>query len=89
MKKKMYVLQTWMFGDFGKHPKSLSVYIVDNTDENLKDVPRISTSRWSAKKFYTKNDAIKYGKKFGGCHVDCVWHIKKKCRDGQILDLWG
>ena len=89
MNKKMYVLRTWTIEGFGKHPESLSVYIIDETDENLKNVPYISTSKWSAKKFYTKNEAIKYGKKFSGCYVDCVWHIKRKCRDGQILDLWG
>ena len=41
-------------------------------------------------RFHTKKEAIKYGKQFGGCYVDCVWHFRKG-RDpyGRTYDLWG
>ncbi len=50
----------------------------------------ITTDRLDAKKFYTKKDAIKYGKQFGGCHVDCVWHfIKDRDPYGRTYDFWA
>jgi len=101
MKRKMYILRTWMydnkessetsieFNKYEKHPTKLSVYIIDRMGEKYpKGSPYITTSRLSAKKFYTKKDAIKYGKDFGGCYVDCVWHIKKECPNGEVLNLW-
>lgn len=97
MKRKMYILRTWMydskdsettsFNKYKKHPSKLSVYIADGFGEPL-DTPYVTTSILCAKKFYTKKDAIKYGKFFGGCYVDCVWHIKKECPNGEVLDLW-
>lgn len=85
MKRKMYILKTWMY----ENP-SLTTYIIDvpNNSWYQKNVPYITTSRVSAKKFYTKKEAIKYSKQFGGCYVDCVWHIRKKCRNGETLDFW-
>lgn len=77
MKKKMYVLRTWVSDDkdYHSHPTKLSVYIADNrlNDNAIDKQPYITTSRLSAKKFYTKKEAIKYGKQFGDCYVDCVW----------------
>ena len=85
MKRKMYILKTWMY----ENP-SLIAYIQDSpsNSEYPKNVPYITTSRVRAKKFYRKKEAIKYGKQYGGCHVDCVWYIRKKCRNGETLDFW-
>lgn len=105
MKKKMYVLRTWTYDekepcaesieDLNKryfHPTELSVYIADEwlNDKVIgKATPYITTDRLDAKKFYTKKEAIKYGKHFGGCYVDCVWYIRKKCGNGKTYDFWG
>ena len=99
MKKKMYILRTWTWdakpGEStpiepvnAMHPTKLSVYIVKPPFEPIPGgVPYITTSRLSAKKFYTKKQALKYGRKFGGCYVDVVWHHQKSTQHG-IIDLW-
>lgn len=105
MKKKMYVLRTWTYDkkepceetieDLNKrysHPTKLSAYIADEwlNDKAIGKTPYITTDRLDAKKFYTKKEALKYGKQFGGCHVDCVWHFTKD-RDpyGRTYDFWA
>lgn len=99
MKKKMYILKTWTWDAKPRestaiepvkvrHPTELSVYIVDNPYYVPKGTPYITTSRLSAKKFNTKKQALKYGRKFGGCHVDIVWHYQKLTQNG-LIDLWS
>lgn len=90
MKRKMYVLKTWMYdSNDNNHPTNLSVYISDgNENAKNKKVPYITTSRLAARKFNTKKDALAYGKQFGDCYVDTVWHFTKEC-NGETLDLWG
>ena len=95
----MYILRTWTWdakpGESTPiepvkvmHPTKLSVYIVEPPFEPTPGgVPYITTSRLSAKKFYTKKQALKYGHKFGGCYVDVVWHHQKSTQHG-IIDLW-
>lgn len=99
MKRKMYILRTWMWDAKPRestpiepvkvrHPIKLSVYIAESPFEPIPGgVPYITTSRLSAKKFYTKKQALKYGRKFGGCYVDVVWHHQKPMQHG-IIDLW-
>lgn len=99
MKRKMYVLRTWTWdakpGESTpiepvkvRRPTKLSVYIAELPFEPIPGgVPYITTSRLSAKKFYTKKQALKYGRKFGGCYVDVVWHHQKSTQHG-IIDLW-
>ena len=89
MRKKMYVLRTWLPSSFDA-PHHLLMYIIDHPKGQPTDVPYITSSRFRAKKFYTKKDAIKYAKLYGGCYVDCVWHFTKD-RDpyGRTYDLWG
>lgn len=82
MKRKMYILRTWNYG-FGT---KLSWYVTDLCGEN-KNCYTITNERLHAKKFYTKKDAIKYGKCVGECYVDCVWYIQKYYY-GQFLDYW-
>ena len=100
MKRKMYVLRTWTWdakpGESTpiepvkvRHPTKLSVYIAESPLFGISSsVPYITTSRLSAKKFYTKKQALKYGRKFGGCYVDVVWHYQKSMQHG-IIDLWS
>lgn len=99
MKRKMYVLRTWTWdakpGESTpiepvkvRHPTKLTVYIAEPLVDPIPGgVPYITTSRLSAKKFYTKKQALKYGRKFGGCYVDVVWHHQKSTQHG-IIDLW-
>lgn len=99
MKRKIYVLKTWTWdakpGESTpiepvkvRHPTKLSVYIAESPLFGISSsVPYITTSRLSAKKFYTKKQALKYGRKFGGCYVDVVWHYQKSMQHG-IIDLW-
>ena len=84
MKKKMYILRTWTWDAKPeettliepvkvRHPTKLSVYIAESLLFGISSsVPYITTSKLSAKKFYTKKQALKYGRKFGGCYVDVV-----------------
>ena len=99
MKKKMYILKTWTWDAKPRestaiepvkvrHPTELSVYIVDNPYYVPKGTPYITTSRLSAKKFNTKKQALKYGRKFGGCHVDTVWHYQKLIQN-EFIDFWS
>ena len=100
MKRKMYILRTWMWDAKSeeatsvepvkvRHPTKLSVYIAEPpVDPIPNDVPYITTSKLSAKKFYTKKQALKYGRKFGGCYVDVVWHYQKSMKL-EVIDLWS
>ena len=98
MKRKMYVLRTWMWDakseatlaepEKVRHPTKLSVYIANNPGLEPVGVPYITTSRLSAKKFYTKKQALKYGRKFGGCYIDVVWHYQKSMKL-EVIDLWS
>ena len=95
----MYVLRTWTWdakpGESTpiepvkvRHPTKLSVYIAEPLVDPIPNgAPYITTSKLSAKKFYTKKQALKYGRKFGGCYVDIVWHHQKPMQYG-IIDLW-
>ena len=91
----MYILRTWMWENEDlsvdpkniQHPTKLSVYIADQFYHLPKGVPYITTSRLSAKKFYTKKQALKYGREFGGCYVDVVWHYQKPMQH-VIINLW-
>lgn len=100
MKKKMYILKTWTWDAKSeeatpveplkvKHPTKLTVYIAEPlVDPIPNSAPYITTSKLSAKKFYTKKQALKYGRKFGGCYVDIVWHYQKSMKLG-VIDLWS
>ena len=101
MKKKMYILRTWMWdersGDGStpvdmavpaRHPTELTVFVAEPPLKSVPlGVPYITTSRLSAKKFYTKKDAVSYGKKYGGCYADVVWRYQIPYQ-GETLDLW-
>lgn len=96
MKRKMYILRTWMWENedlsvdskVSRHPTKLSVYIAEPPISPIPNgVPYITTSKLSAKKFYTKKQALKYGRKFGGCYVDVVWHYQKSMKL-EVIDLW-
>ena len=72
-----------------RHPTKLSVYIAEVPSFGISSsVPYITTSKLSAKKFYTKKQALKYGRKFGGCYVDVVWHYQKSMKL-EVIDLWS
>lgn len=96
MKRKMYILRTWMWENedlsvdskTSRHPTKLSVYIAEPISPIPNGVPYITTSKLSAKKFYTKKQALKYGCKFGGCYVDIVWHYQKSMKL-EVIDLWS
>lgn len=96
MKRKMYILRTWMWENedlnvdskASQHPTKLSVYIAEPISPIPNGVPYITTSKLSAKKFYTKKQALKYGRKFGGCYVDVVWHYQKSMKL-EVIDLWS
>lgn len=100
MKRKMYILRTWMWDAKSeeatpvepakvRHPTKLSVYIAEPPVDPIPNgVPYITTSKLSAKKFYTKKQALKYGRKFGGCYVDVVWHYQKSMKL-EVIDLWS
>lgn len=92
----MYILRTWTWEneDLNVDPKNiqhstkLSVYIANQIYPVPREAPYITTSRLSAKKFNAKKQALKYGRKFGGCYVDTVWHYQKHAQNG-IIDLWN
>ena len=96
----MYILKTWTWDAKPrestaiepvkvKHPTKLTVYIAEPLVDSIPNsVPYITTSRLSAKKFNTKKQALKYGHKFGGCHVDIVWHYQKLTQNG-LIDFWS
>ena len=86
MKKKMYILKTWTWD--AKPRESTAIEPVKVRHYVPKGTPYITTSRLSAKKFNTKKQALKYGRKFGGCHVDIVWHYQKLTQNG-LIDLWS
>ena len=96
MKRKMYILRTWTWENedlsvdpkASRHPTKLSVYIAEPISPIPNGVPYITTSKLSAKKFYTKKQALKYGRKFGGCYVDVVWHYQKSMKL-EVIDLWS
>lgn len=99
MKRKMYILRTWMWDEKSeettpvksvkvRHPTKLSVYIAEPISPIPNGVPYITTSKLSAKKFYTKKQALKYGRKFGGCYIDVVWHYQKSMKL-EVIDLWS
>lgn len=96
MKRKMYILRTWMGENedlsvdpkASRHSTKLSVYIAEPISPIPNGVPYITTSKLSAKKFYTKKQALKYGRKFGGCYVDIVWHYQKSMKL-EVIDLWS
>lgn len=97
MKRKMYILRTWMWENedlsvdskVSRHPTKLTVYIAEPPVDPIPNgVPYITTSKLSAKKFYTKKQALKYGRKFGGCYVDVVWHYQKSMKL-EVIDLWS
>ena len=100
MKKKMYILRTRTWdakpGESTliepvkvRHPTKLSVYIAEVPSFGISSsVPYITTSKLSAKKFNTKKQALKYGRKFGGCYVDVVWHYQKSMKL-EAIDLWS
>ena len=35
-----------------------------------------------------RNTLNKYGRKFGGCYVDVVWHYQKSMKL-EVIDLWS
>ena len=84
MKKKMYILRTWTWdakpGESTpiepvkvRHLTKLSVYIAESLLFGISlIVPYITTSKLSAKKFYTKKQALEYERKFCDCYVDIV-----------------
>ena len=97
----MYILRTWTWdakpGESTpiepvkvRHPTKLSVYIAESPLFGISSsvLPYITTSKLSAKKFYTKKQALKYGRKFGGCYVDVAWHYQKSM-ELEVIDLWS